>query len=69
VFAFIGRLRSARVYAPSAAAVVGIGKTRSGTRTSGGASRIDVRVKWPTGDTEDARQILGVVVKRVSASR
>jgi hypothetical protein len=32
-------------------------------------SRINVRVKWPTGDTEDARRLLGVIMNRVSVPR
>jgi hypothetical protein len=32
-------------------------------------SRIDVRVKWPIGHKEDARSILGVIMKRVSVPR
>jgi hypothetical protein len=36
---------------------------------SADTSRIDVRVKWPTGDREDARRILGVIMTRVSVAR
>lgn len=36
---------------------------------SAGTSRIDVRVKCPTGDKEDARRILDVIMKRVSVPR